>query len=62
MEPEFSEGDIVFLKSGSPRLTVAKVCDNGYLDVTWITDGGSSVKQATFRAVMLTKTEPRRTS
>jgi len=40
-------GDVVFLNSGSPKLTVTEVNENDSVDVTWI-DGTGDVNEATF--------------
>lgn len=61
MKEEFAVGDTVYLKSGSPRMTVAHVHDE-HADVTWITNGGCAVMLQAFKFACLTKTEPRRTS
>lgn len=56
----FEPGDIAYLKSGSPRLTVEGTGIDGKVKVTWVTDGGSTVKSALFPGVCLTKIEPRK--
>jgi len=57
---EFRTGDIVYLKSGSPKMTVETVHDADKLTVTWITDGGKLVVSRIFPVDCLTKVEPRK--
>lgn len=50
------KGDLVFLKSGSPLLTVEDIDIDGSVEVTWFHGGQCSV--ANFPEVCLTYDEP----
>lgn len=56
---EFQIGDIVYLKSGSPRMTVCEILPDK-VTVCWLTEGGVTVKTATFNNKAVTKIEPRK--
>jgi uncharacterized protein YodC (DUF2158 family) len=52
--PVFNVGDIVRLRSGSPRLTVEGDAErNGYVRVTWIGYGTNAPHFAEYRPEML---------
>jgi uncharacterized protein YodC (DUF2158 family) len=47
----FNAGDVVRLKSGSPKMTVVKMDDAGDCECIWMVEGQK--KQDTFPAVLL---------
>ena len=51
-------GDIVYLKSGGPALTIKSVHRCEVADVTWL-DGNETLRSAEFPLVCLTKTDPK---
>lgn len=40
---DFDVGDVVVLRSGSPRMTVERVTENGHVVCTWYQDGRREV-------------------
>lgn len=53
---EFAAGDVVYLKSGSPPLTVKGSFPSGALVVSWFTGRGTETD--VFNPACLTKTKP----
>lgn len=57
-EKPFEHGDVVYLNSGSPKLTITDVRDSGTkITVAWI-DQTQSVQSSTFPSDCLTRTLP----
>lgn len=50
----FSPGDVVFLKSGSPAMTVSDISDSSSVICAWFNDG-KRMESATFAELSLTK-------
>lgn len=55
-EPKFSPGDVVFLKSGGPNMTVKNYEDNHEVVCSWFKD--QDLKEKAFPDSMLKKYEP----
>lgn len=54
---EFKEGDVVYLKSGGPAMTITEITSNDYVWCTWF-DKDQDVQGKSFIKSSITKNNP----
>ncbi|KQQ76922.1 DUF2158 domain-containing protein [Acinetobacter calcoaceticus] len=54
---EFKEGDVVYLKSGGPAMTITEITPNDYVWCTWF-DKDQKVQGKSFIKSSITKNNP----
>lgn len=60
-ELPFKVGDIVVLRSGGPKMTIARVREDGNVDTDWFEDGSGSLQRDVFHEAQLKHAPPKET-